>query len=1201
MLGFVLLFSLFALPAQAITISKDLSTYQQAIVLTDCSDYSCLKEIVQGARDSNQLVSIVFPQYNSFIALIEPGKSASLKQKFSKISSIEFESISDSKISSLNDSQKFSANVWNNLKADLVKEDSSQETFNYNDSLMMPEAVRESDASQSIIGGGNEINWASNSVYTSEYMIGDVTVAVLMPESNASSPNTENWTTQEVTDVTAEVTEGLNWWITQYNLRGLNSNLHLTFNILVFDPFNYPTQVSTNYETIELTMGNSLPMNEIFANFGFTGSTTNYGRYYAFVNNLRNTYLSEWTFIIEAVDSTIGGDFSGGGTAGARLGGPYWVGSMTFSTLLPNVNLTASHETGHIFWADDQYTGSCTCTQTSGYLNIENQNCDATPVCVTDVPSVMRGGISGIDQYGSWQIGWKDSDVDNIPDVLDYGLPTASLNAYTPNPTTNKTLNYSGSGSVGPAVNNANPYHSGTGQDILISDVYVSNGFYRVDNGSWNSSVIASDGLFEEQVEACGFTTFSLPNGNHSIELKIKDSLGQETISAPDNVTILGAVGESCLLNADCLSNVCRSGNGSGKYCVSSTTNCAVSGGEVVSGTNFSRNVVNRLDNSAICYQGFWGEDPLLASPPSTFKEVLLSPGFTNTTVSIELPKMAPVTNAIWFVSNNTQSPVNDVIIDVGNDGIDAKSLGTISENNSPRSVDFSTELNDAIQNCALPNTLSRGICTIKIGISSSNSGTIVLHGLDVQYNKWLPVEGVGGQGAGFMPSYTYLQDVIIGSTHPAITTDNTFTITLNTASLISAGKLQADCDDLRVFDTVSQIELDKDIQNCNSSNTSVSWSANQALSADVADSTTYDLYYGNTLADSSLRTLSNVYKLYDDFNDGSISGTWNAISGASESGGSMNIVVSSGAVSGAIATGTNVPFNSFIEARVKSSTNQESGYFGLNAQTNPTIGYDGSNAGLFQLTGAWTQGTIEGYVNNSPTGVIDSYVGDTYKNYKTELTQTQTKLYSDDGSGYVLKATKSSSTSENTIHPYFTLFCAVNGCTNSTETLSIDWVKVVFYVPSTDVSLGGESLNAPANAVPIMDEVNDITWVAQDRVSGPMQFLFGATDADGDDLTYSNSYNLTNNFTTTDWVNWNTGFTSMNWSGEPYNIWIYGNLMYSSNADAGLYYVIARVSDGTATIGQIVEINLLPNNSRPPGPRFPVRLACDTGQCPEN
>lgn len=1213
MLGFVLFFSIFALSAQATTLSRDLSTYNQALVLTDCADYSCLKTIVQGVRDENQLVSIVFPQYNSFIALIQPEKETTLKSKFSKISSISFDSVSESKISSMSQNQKFSSTIWNNLKASSVKEDSTANDFQFNDSLIMPEIVREQDATQSMVVGGTQTNWASNSIYTSEYMIGDVTVAVLMPESNASSPNTENWTTQEVTDVTTEVTDGLNWWITQYNLRNFNSNLHLTWNILVYDPFTY-SQMSIPYEPIAMSISNQdIPVDAVMANFGYTGSTTGRAREYAFLNNLRNTYTSDWAFNIWAVDSTNGGGFSGGGSANAFLGGPRWQASATYASLLPNVNITTSHETGHIFWALDQYQSACQpfgCAYKTGYLNVENQNCDATPVCATDVASVMRAGISGIDQYGSWQLGWKDSDVDGIPDVVDYTStgPGVSLNVYTPDPTTNKTLAYSGSGSVGPAVDNQNPFYSGAGQDILISSVKVSNAQYKVDSGSW-SNASPSDGLFDSQSESCNFTTQPLSNGTHNVYLKTIDSLNQETITpAVDQITIKGAIGELCSLNTDCLSNICHPDVVGAKFCVSSANNCAVSGSEVVSGVGFSRSVVNRNDTAQICYLGYWGEDPLLASPASTSKMVAVEGGqITNASVTIQVPKLAPITNASMFVSAMSQSPMLNVNIDIGNDGSIEKTITSLSESDSPQLSNFSNSLNDYLQTC----TAIKGICTISIGVKSDTAGTILLHGLDVQYNKFLPVQGQGGSGGGFMSSYSYVKDVVIGSTHSAIDTDYTYFVSLDTASLILQGKMKTNCDDLRVFDTVSQTELDRDIQNCNTVSTSVSWKASQALGLNIADSVTYDLYYGNALVGNDKRNLLNVYKLFDDFGDGVVSNNFSCSFSTSESGGVWSISTSGSSGNDCVSAFDSMnlvnPVKVEVSARLGSTMMGYPLYLGNNRAL-PI--FSDSKMLAFQVyrnqSNRWYNvykkngGSLYESCASSPC--LSQSANASFNTFSIDW-QPQTignSLFYING---VLENNVSNSNPDSSTDLFLKFGSNYSGFDGQPSTLEIDYLKITHYVEIIPaMSLGNEGFNVPPNNAPVMETIPDITWIAQDRVSGPLQLMFGATDIDGQSLTYSNSYNLSTSFSSTDWSTWNSSFTPMTWSGVPWNVWTYNNLISSSNADAGLYYIVARVSDGTAIVGQIIEINLLPNNSRPSPTGSLLKCWIDTsGKCKNN
>jgi len=335
-------------------------------------------------------------------------------------------------------------------------------------------------------------------------------------------------------------------------------------------------------------------------------------------------------------------------------------------------------------------------------------------------------------------------------------------------------------------------------------------------------------------------------------------------------------------------------------------------------------------------------------------------------------------------------------------------------------------------------------------------------------------------------------------------------------------------------------------------------------------------LYYGYVGAGNDHRDLTQVYRLYDDFEDGSLSSNWTAIDEASESGGNLVIVSDAGSdISGAIASNINVPFNSFIEARVKTSTNSESGYVGFSDQTNAGISLlNSSNVGLFQYVGQWVSNSMDGYPG-SGSGMtnIDSYAAGTYKTFKVDYQSNLTSLYSNG----ILRASRATVPPENSMHPGFDVFC-VSSCSGSNETLSVDWVKVAFYVPSSALSLGDEMPNAPPNSVPVMDEISDITNVAGQTVN----FLYGATDADGDNLTYSNSYNLTSLFSTTNWTAWNTLFNPMTFSGVPWNVWSYINNMSASNSDAGIYYVVAKVSDGVATVGQIVEINILPNNSRP-------------------
>ena len=87
----------------------------------------------------------------------------------------------------------------------------------------------------------------------------------------------------------------------------------------------------------------------------------------------------------------------------------------------------------------------------------------------------------------------------------------------------------------------------------------------------------------------------------------------------------------------------------------------------------------------------------------------------------------------------------------------------------------------------------------------------------------------------------------------------------LNTATLVSNNKMQADCDDLRAFrhNAGTWAELDRDILSCNSAQTEVRF----RLQADIGTSSTdgsYYLYYGNNSVGAGPSDLNEVYLWYD-------------------------------------------------------------------------------------------------------------------------------------------------------------------------------------------------------------------------------------------------------------------------------------------------------------------------------------------------
>lgn len=89
----------------------------------------------------------------------------------------------------------------------------------------------------------------------------------------------------------------------------------------------------------------------------------------------------------------------------------------------------------------------------------------------------------------------------------------------------------------------------------------------------------------------------------------------------------------------------------------------------------------------------------------------------------------------------------------------------------------------------------------------------------------------------------------------------------LNTAALVTAGKMRSDCNDLRIarFSANTWTQLDTQILNCNTANTAV-WFKLQANIAASSTDTSYYLNYGSSTATAGPSNLNNVYLFYDNF-----------------------------------------------------------------------------------------------------------------------------------------------------------------------------------------------------------------------------------------------------------------------------------------------------------------------------------------------
>ena len=356
---------------------------------------------------------------------------------------------------------------------------------------------------------------------TGEFMLGDVLVTVVFMESNANvslvNPNTENWTPALISAAKQKLQTGVEWWeqtlATQFPASPHELNFH-------FD-FTYADQpVLTSYEPISQSSDYFQYWMYDFLNpLGYNqgGSFTNDIR--AFNHAQRLAHGTDWAYTLFVVNDTNDSDnkFAYGGSfqqAFSYAGGQFIVSPVSRPAS------TFAHETGHMFWARDEYAGGGSYSDRRGYYNTQNWNASDNPAPgFTQVVSIMRENPldAAYNAYTSSpsslaMIGWQDSDGDGIFDVLD--VPhTLSGSGYL-DPAAGQ-YRFVGSSSV-QTLANRNP--SGLQDDITLNK--ISRAEYRIDGGSWQTAAVYGTAVAELNL------SFPVPTaGVHSVEIRTVDAV----------------------------------------------------------------------------------------------------------------------------------------------------------------------------------------------------------------------------------------------------------------------------------------------------------------------------------------------------------------------------------------------------------------------------------------------------------------------------------------------------------------------------------------------------------------------------------------------------------------------------------------------------------------------------------------------------
>jgi hypothetical protein len=462
-------------------------------------NYTHLQTIRRQVEQIGGQVGHIFPP-NAFIARLTPEQAAHI-QSLPQVASLTFDPV----VSAAGGQLDLPSIIWNNAFHGSMAALQVQPSEPFSDELLLaPDLPLQRERLEPQIAA----DLAYASYYdTSKYMVGDIVVALVLPESNGvKDANKYNWTAGEVATVQSTTVAGLDRWIRA------EPNAKITFVYVwanVPPPGGVQYTVESDYEAEGYTNFNVNVINSFMARLGYTSSNNALTNIRDYINDLRQAYQTEWAYLVQVR--------KGNGRAGAYINGP----TATIYSFDLRDGFVIAHESGHIFGAADEYCpGACTNPLTRyGYLEGVNANSQGPAGSGGSgyfngkgegVNNIMINDYPNIAPYTRGQIGWRDADGDGILDVRDT-FPNTSLMT----PSQGATLVIEGQVTVAPWPGYENDVSINT-----ISGVEV-----RLNQLTWLPAGPV-DGNFDGQIEAFRLILPALPKGNYSIEARGQNDVG---------------------------------------------------------------------------------------------------------------------------------------------------------------------------------------------------------------------------------------------------------------------------------------------------------------------------------------------------------------------------------------------------------------------------------------------------------------------------------------------------------------------------------------------------------------------------------------------------------------------------------------------------------------------------------------------------
>ncbi|RME53525.1 DUF2341 domain-containing protein [Candidatus Woesearchaeota archaeon] len=192
-----------------------------------------------------------------------------------------------------------------------------------------------------------------------------------------------------------------------------------------------------------------------------------------------------------------------------------------------------------------------------------------------------------------------------------------------------------------------------------------------------------------------------------------------------------------------------------------------------------------------------------------------------------------------------------------------------------------------AIYEFGMVNLWSKNLTDLNVSINCPQAPGITCTCLNttLPYCNLTSLEGSSQEDPWFNNTWQYRTKINLTNNEAStLQAGYSVNVTIDTATLYSAGKVQLDCDDVRIVwknTTSGELkELDRHLSTACNSATSTFWFKLQEDIPATSSDQHYYVYYGNPSVGPGPENYSNVYFFYDDFEDGDINGWQNYSSG---------------------------------------------------------------------------------------------------------------------------------------------------------------------------------------------------------------------------------------------------------------------------------------------------------------------------------